>query len=254
MVDSDDWVNQEAYKKVLETLKRLVHEQKVIDMMICNYVYEKQGARRKKVMRYKTAFPRDEVFGWGNVKFLHKGQYILMHSVIYRTKMLVDCGLELPKHTFYVDNIFVFDPLPYVKQMYYLDVNFYRYFIGREDQSVNEQVMIGRIDQQIRVNKILVDTMAEYMNKPMNAKLKKYMINYVDIIMTVSSVLLLKSGTEENLDKKKELWDYLKKKSPRLYRKIKLGILGRTMNLPGRSGRKISVAAYKVAQKVVGFN
>lgn len=254
VVDSDDWVNQEAYKKVLETLKRLVHEQKVIDMMICNYVYEKQGARRKKVMRYKTAFPRDEVFGWGNVKFLHKGQYILMHSVIYRTKMLVDCGLELPKHTFYVDNIFVFDPLPYVKQMYYLDVNFYRYFIGREDQSVNEQVMIGRIDQQIRVNKILVDTMAEYMNKPMNAKLKKYMINYVDIIMTVSSVLLLKSGTEENLDKKKELWDYLKKKSPRLYRKIKLGILGRTMNLPGRSGRKISVAAYKVAQKVVGFN
>ena len=254
VVDSDDWVNQEAYEKVLSTLKRLLHEQQVIDMMICNYVYEKQGALRKKVMRYKTAFPREEVFGWNNVKFLHKGQYILMHSVIYRTKMLYDCGLELPKHTFYVDNIFVFDPLPYVKQMYYLDVNFYRYFIGREDQSVNEQVMIGRIDQQIRVTKILIDKMVSYMSRPMNAKLKKYMINYVDIMMTVSSVLLLKSGTPENLEKKKELWEYLRKASPKLYRKIKLGILGRTMNLPGRSGRKISVAAYKVAQKVIGFN
>ena len=254
VVDSDDWVNQEAYEKVLSTLKRLLHEQQVIDMMICNYVYEKQGALRKKVMRYKTAFPREEVFGWNNVKFLHKGQYILMHSVIYRTKMLYDCGLELPKHTFYVDNIFVFDPLPYVKQMYYLDVNFYRYFIGREDQSVNEQVMIGRIDQQIRVTKILIDKMVSYMSRPMNAKLKKYMINYVDIMMTVSSVLLLKSGTPENLEKKKELWEYLRKASPKLHRKIKLGILGRTMNLPGRSGRKISVAAYKVAQKVIGFN
>ena len=254
VVDSDDWVNQEAYEKVLSTLKRLLHEQQVIDMMICNYVYEKQGALRKKVMRYKTAFPREEVFGWNNVKFLHKGQYILMHSVIYRTKMLYDCGLELPKHTFYVDNIFVFDPLPYVKQMYYLDVNFYRYFIGREDQSVNEQVMIGRIDQQIRVTKILIDKMVSYMSRPMNAKLKKYMINYVDIMMTVSSVLLLKSGTPENLEKKKELWEYLRKASPKLYRKIKLGILGRTMNLPGRSGRKISVAAYKVARKVIGFN
>lgn len=254
VVDSDDWVNQEAYEKVLSTLKRLLHEQQVIDMMICNYVYEKQGALRKKVMRYKTAFPREEVFGWNNVKFLHKGQYILMHSVIYRTKMLYDCGLELPKHTFYVDNIFVFDPLPYVKQMYYLDVNFYRYFIGREDQSVNEQVMIGRIDQQIRVTKILIDKMVSHMSRPMNAKLKKYMINYVDIMMTVSSVLLLKSGTPENLEKKKELWEYLRKASPKLYRKIKLGILGRTMNLPGRSGRKISVAAYKVAQKVIGFN
>ena len=37
--------------------------------------------------------------------------------------------------------------------MYYLDVNFYRYYIGREDQSVNEKVMIGRLDQQIFVNK-----------------------------------------------------------------------------------------------------
>ena len=92
------------------------------------------------------------------------------------------------------------------------------------------------------------------MSRPMNAKLKKYMINYVDIMMTVSSVLLLKSGTPENLEKKKELWEYLRKASPKLHRKIKLGILGRTMNLPGRSGRKISVAAYKVAQKVIGFN
>ena len=79
------------------------------------------------------------------------GQYILMHSVIYRTQLLKECGLELPKHTFYVDNIFVYQPLPHVKNMYYLDVNFYRYFIGRTDQSVNESVMIGRIDQQLRV-------------------------------------------------------------------------------------------------------
>lgn len=80
-----------------------------------------------------------------------------MHSVIFRTKLLKDCGLKLPEHTFYVDNIFVFEPLPYVKKMYYMDVNFYRYYIGRADQSVNEQVMIGRIDQQLKVNKIMVD-------------------------------------------------------------------------------------------------
>lgn len=38
-----------------------------------------------------------------------------MHSMIYRTKLLHDCGMELPKHTFYVDNLFAFEPLPYVK-------------------------------------------------------------------------------------------------------------------------------------------
>ena len=76
-----------------------------------------------------------------------------MHSVIYRTKILRECGMELPKHTFYVDNIYVFQPLPYVKNIYYLDVCLYKYFIGRDDQSVHESVMIKRLDQQYRVNK-----------------------------------------------------------------------------------------------------
>ena len=134
VVDSDDWVNKEAYLKILETLAKLVKSGEMIDMLISNYVYEKEGKARKKVMQYRSAFPKDQVFTWDDVKFLHVGQYILMHSVIYRTQMLKDCALELPKHTFYVDNIYVYHPLPYVKKMYYMDVNFYRYFIGRGDQ------------------------------------------------------------------------------------------------------------------------
>ena len=108
-----------------------------------------------------------------------KGKYLLMHSLIYRTKLLVDCGLELPRHTFYVDNIFAFDPLPYVKTMYYVDTNFYRYFIGRDDQSVNETVMIRRIDQQIRVNKLMVDSYTKHtsMNK-LNQKVYDQLSGY----------------------------------------------------------------------------
>ena len=126
--------------------------------------------------------------------------------MIYRTKLLRECGLELPKHTFYVDNIYVYKPLPSVKTLYYMDVDFYRYFIGREDQSVNEKVMISRIDQQINVNK------------------------------------------------KRELWKYIKDHDIRLFHHLRAGIMGNAMNLPGKGGRKISVAAYRLSQKVVGFN
>ena len=252
VVDSDDWVNEEAYLKILNTLGNLVKSGNMIDMLISNYVYEKEGKKRKKVMQYRTAFPTDTVFTWDDVKFLHVGQYILMHSVIYRTQMLKDCALELPKHTFYVDNIYVYHPLPYVKKMYYMDVNFYRYYIGREGQSVQEKVMIGRIDQQIRVNKILIDDCDVWKLK--NKKLRNYMLSYLEIMMTVSSILAIRSKTEENLAKKKELWQYLKAKDIRTYRKIRRSIMGNTMNLPGKGGRKLSVAAYKIAQMVVGFN
>lgn len=251
VVDSDDWIDPEAYQKVLETLRELAGSKTTLDMLLSNYVYEKEGTKHKRVMR-QTGFPKDELFTWSDVRHFYKGHYILMHSVIYRTKLLRECELKLPKHTFYVDNIYVYKPLQYVRTMYYLDVDFYRYYIGREDQSVNEKVMISRIDQQIRVNKIMLDDVNLW--KVSNPKCRKYMYNYLEIITVVSTIMLIRSGTKENLEKKRELWKYIKEKDIKLFHKLRHGIMGQTMNLPGRSGRKISVAAYRLSQKVVGFN
>lgn len=251
VVDSDDWVDAEAYEQILDKLRELIREKNQIDMMLANYVYEKVGAKHKKVMR-QSGFPKDRVFTWSDVGHIRKGNYILMHSVMYRTQLLRDCGLELPKHTFYVDNIYVYKPLPYVRSMYYMDVDFYRYFIGREDQSVNESVMIGRIDQQIKVNKIMIDDVNLW--KVPNPKCRKYMYNYLEIITVISTIMLIRSGTPENLQKKRDLWTYIKNKDIRLFHRLRTGIMGNTMNLPGKGGRKISVAAYKLSQKIVGFN
>ena len=85
--------------------------------------------------------------------------------------------------------------------MYYINTNFYRYYIGRDDQSVNEKVMISRIDQQLRVTKRLIDSYLS--NTPENEKCRKYMRTYLRIMMEVSSIFLIISGTEENLNKKK---------------------------------------------------
>ena len=251
VVDSDDWVDADAYKKILEKLREFAGGPTTIDMLLANYVYEKEGAKHKKVMR-QTGFPQDQVFTWSDIRHFYKGHYILMHSVIYRTKLLRECGLELPKHTFYVDNIYVYKPLPHVRKMYYMDVDFYRYFIGRDDQSVNEKVMISRIDQQIRVNKIMLDDVD--LHKVMNLKCRKYMLNYLEIITVVTTIMLIRSGTEENLEKKRELWRYIKEKDITIFHKLRRGIMGQAMNLPGKGGRKISVAAYRLSQKVVGFN
>ena len=175
-----------------------------------------------------------------------------MHSVIYRTEFLKLIQLHLPKHTFYVDNIYVYYPLPHVRKMYYLDVDFYRYYIGREDQSVHESVMIKRIDQQIKVNKMMID--AYDLWKINNHHLRKYMLNYLEIITVISTVMLIKSGTEENLAKKRELWTYIKEKDIRLFHKLRNRIMGRTLNLPGKGGRRLSLTIYKISQKVIGFN
>lgn len=80
------------------------------------------------------------------------------------------------------------------------------------------------------------------------------MTRYLEIMMIICSILAIKSGSEENMAKKKELWQDLKKMNPRLYLRLRWGFLGQGINLPGKSGRTISIAGYKIAQKFFGFN
>ncbi|MDD3369462.1 MAG: glycosyltransferase family 2 protein [Lachnospiraceae bacterium] len=254
VVDSDDWVQESAYRAILGKLKEMAGGGTALDMLISNFVYEKVG-EKNKVMRYRHALPQDQLFTWSEVKHFMKGQYILMHSVIFRTQLLRECGLKLPEHTFYVDNLFVFEPLPYVKNMYYMDVNFYRYYIGRSDQSVNESIMISRIDQQLLVNRRMMDYVCEKKNMIWpNPKLRNYMINYLEIITTISIILAIRSGTEENLQKRKDLWNYIKEKDAWIFIRLRYGLIGGYTNLPGKGGRKLSLKGYKLCQKLFKFN
>ena len=252
VVDSDDWVDEEALHKILKLVRDPGADEEAVIVHVSNYVYEKVGVTHKRCVHYRNVLPKDEIFRWDDIGHFRLDQYILMHSVIYRTAMLQLSQMRLPKHTFYVDNIYVYYPLPHVRKIYYLDVDFYRYFIGREDQSVNEKNMIARVDQQIFVTKSMIEMYQ--LRSVTSRKLRQYMINYLAIMMTVSSILLIRSKKEENLEKKKELWKYLKKKDVKTYMKIRYGILGQTINLPGKSGRKISSLAYSVARRIIGFN
>ncbi len=251
VVDSDDWVDEASLKKILETVHMFVREENLVDMILSNYVYEKEGEKHKKVIHYQSAMPQERIITWKDIRHFKVGQYILMHSVMYRTELLKMCKLELPKHTFYVDNIYVYYPLPHVKTFYYVNVNLYRYFIGRDDQSINEQVMIKRIDQQIFVTKTMIDMYELY--ELGNKKLRNYMMNYLAIMMTVSSILAIRSKDEENLEKKKQLWAYLKNRDPKVFRQIRYGILGQSMNLPGKPGREVSSFAFLVAKRIYKF-
>ena len=256
VVDSDDWLDGTAYQKLLEKIRYYCKEagegEEKPDLFVCNYVYNHLEQQITRSMGYGNVFPAEKICPWSETGHFLPSQYLVMHALVYRTEILLQSGIVLPEHTFYVDNIYVYYPLPHVRTLYYMDVDFYRYFIGRDDQSVNERVMISRIDQQIRVNKIMVDAFDLW--KIPNRKLRHYMFNYLEIITVISTIMLIRSGTEENLEKKRELWKYIKEKDIRLFHHLRAGILGNTMNLPGKGGRKISVAAYKLSQKVVGFN
>ena len=163
VVDSDDWLDEAAYEKLLGRIRgfcvkketRLIGE--IPDMLVCNYVYDHLDEGTSRVMRYRNIFPIEEMCDWNDIGRFHASQYLIMHALIFRTEVLRRTGVVLPEHTFYVDNIFAYRPLPYVESIYYINTDLYHYFIGREDQSVNEEVLKQRIDQQIYVTKLVAE-------------------------------------------------------------------------------------------------
>ena len=253
VVDSDDWLDEAALRTVLAKLNTLTARGTAPDLMICNYVYEHTEDGTSHTVRYTNIFPQERLFTWMHVGHFRPDQNLLMHSVMYRTEVLRKCGMVLPKHTFYVDNIFVYQPLPQVKTIYYMNLDLYRYFIGREDQSVNEANMIKRVDQQLRVTRIMMNAVDVYALPPEQDKLRAYMLNYFSMMMAISSIFLTLDGSKEALAKRRQLWDDLKAHDGHLYRRCRFSV-AEGCNLPGWLGSKISIGGYRIAQKIFKFN
>ena len=253
VVDSDDWLDTDALQKVLTELRAHLGDAQPLDLMMANYVYEHVADNTQNIVDYKGILPEGRVFHWNEIGKFPPNKNILMHSVIYRTEVLRRSGMELPKHTFYVDNIFVYQPLPFVKSMYYMDLDLYRYFIGRADQSVNESIMVKRVDQQLRVTKHMIDCQDLDELKDQR-RLHAYMVHYLSVMMAVSDIFLLLDGSDEAKAKRTGLWQYLKDHvSTGVYRAVRYNLGGLTdLKFPG--GDKLTLGVYRQLRKVFKFN
>lgn len=252
VVDSDDWVDPDALSRLLQTLAELDAGVDRPDLVVTDFVYEKAGRRHKRTVRYGNALPRRRVIGWQETRRFRHGQYMLMHALTYRTQLLRDTGYRLPAHTFYVDNLFASVPLARVRSLYYLDETLYHYAIGRPDQSVNEAVMLRRLDQQLRVTDLMREELPA--DGSVHPNLRRYLLHYFGIVCAVTSLMMIRSGTERDLSRKRALWSALRDEHPTVYDRVRRSMVGHIINLPGRAGRRTTVTAYQVARWVVGFN
>ena len=71
--------------------------------------------------------------------------------------------------------------------------------------------------------------------------------------MTVSSVYLIKEGSEESIKKRDELWNYLEHKDPIFYTKVSAGILGKSMKAKTKAGHSIVKIGYSISKKIFKF-
>lgn len=223
VVDSDDWLDKAALKTLLDTIKKHQSENNLPDLYFTNFVYEKVYEGSRFVRKFRKNFPKNKMFGWEKVKRFHTSSVLLMHSLIYKTEKLRASNTVLPEHTFYVDNIFAYKPLPYMENLYYLDIDLYRYFIGRDDQSVSAGNIVRRYDQQIRIMKEMATAYSYEGIKCFKKGLRRYMLHDLGVIMTLT--LMFTTGGKDHPEQRKaalkELWAFIKAQDKKLYRYLK---------------------------------
>lgn len=227
VVDSDDWVDESALQELLKTIKAHVECGQTPDLYITNFVYNHAEDNSYFTRHFRCQLPVGRIFDWTQVGSFYGSQLLLMHALVFKTEVVRSSNTVLPEHTFYVDNLFAFRPLPLCKKLYYCDVDLYQYFIGRADQSITIENLTRRYDQQIRVMKHIFGAYSFGQITGMERGLKKYMLHAIGAI-SMNTMMFCCSGGD-NAERRAayaDFWNYTKQQDKKLSQYI------RTRSLP----------------------
>lgn len=251
VVDSDDWLDRGALAQLLARLRTL---KEAPDLVVCNYVYWRADEGRVKTIRYANALPAGRVIGWEETGRFGMTQYLTIHSCIFRTKVLRECGLDLPRHIFYEDNLYVCQGITRTDRMLYLDLDLYMYYVGREGQSVSRENLIRRGSHQAEVSVRIFESVDLARQLRICPKRGRYLYHATAFFMTIATVFVRMSQTEEADEIARRMWERAFAKDPVMARRVRRSVLNRAANLPGRAGRKVCCGGYQLAHRVVRFN
>lgn len=252
VVDSDDWVDEKALSELLLTLKGHISKGIVADLYITNFIYDHVQDNTRFVRHWRKHLPVNQFCTWADAKPFVGSQVLLMHSLLYKTEVLRKSDTVLPEHTFYVDNLFAYKPLPYMKKLFYLDVDLYHYFIGRDDQSVNIKNFTKRYDQQIRVMRCMIDSYTYDQIMQMESGLRRYMLHDLSAIM-MNTMLFCTSGGSDAVRKEEyeAMWKHILDRDPRLYDYLRRkGLPALVAWMPWDVRAKTMLVGYKALCKI----
>ena len=250
VVDSDDRMSGD-FTDFLDHLESL-ESQGGADVVVTNYYYVHNDGIGDRSINYSNALPEGRIVGWEDTKSFLPHQLLTIHSCTFRTEAMRQWGCELPKHTFYEDNLMVYLTMPHVKRISYFNRDLYLYTIGREGQSVQQDMMMKRYHHQILVTELCFK--ACHLGDIKEPRLKKYMMHELFMMFGISILFTRLNRSKETDAALNQMWKncyefdakyarHFRKHSPLFF-----------ICMPGKLGQSFSGKVYRIANKIVRFN
>lgn len=250
VVDSDDTLSDD-FIDFLDALE-FCEENGGVDLAVTNYYYVHTDGVGDRSIDYSSVLPKSKIFEWRNTKPFRIHQMLTIHSCTFRTSLMKEWCEPLPKKVFYEDNLMICKTLPRVEKIYYFPRDLYRYWIGRPDQSVQENVMKKRYTHQILVTeKCFIACDLDNIQDP---KLKKYLKHELFMMFGISILFTRLNDTDESDADLEKMWANCKSHNLKWGKHFRNHSPLAVISIKGKFGRKISTFFYRLANKIVRFN
>lgn len=250
VVDSDDTVNADfpAFLKRLEECER----NGGVDLFVTNYYYVHSDGKGDRSINYASVLPQDRIFQWADTKPFRIYQLLTIHSCTFRTEVMRKVGEALPKHVFYEDNLMVYQALPYVQKLYYMNADLYRYWIGRPDQSVQQEITMKRYRHQILVTEKCFTV--RHLDTVTPPRLRQYMKHELFMMLGISIFFTRLNKTAQTDADLEKMWKTCQGYDSKWAKHLRYCSPLWLLCLPGKFGQNFAGLIYRLANKIVRFN
>ncbi|MBQ9251676.1 MAG: glycosyltransferase family 2 protein [Clostridia bacterium] len=252
-VDADDRIDTESLLALMELLRAHATPETWADLVVNDYVYDHLDKESVFQVRYNHVFHANRVDTWETCRYFPMWKQFMIHSMCYRVALLREHHYELPKHTFYEDNLYIYQPLPWVKTILYLHRPLYGYTVGQENQSVSQKNILRRMDQNTHMITQMICTWTWAEMKRMPCRLRKYMISFLSGQILAVTVLHESANNEEARALNREMWERIQAFDPELYRRLRHYPSSAIITLPGPMFKRLVFKVSRTAQKQLGF-
>ena len=188
IIDGDDWVDTENFEKLIDIL-----EKEDTDIVATNYSEDYYYGRTCAMFLKKiySNFLPERKYDFDDLCYLNYGFNSwgpILATANIKLDILKKANFKLTEKSFYVDMEYNTYYLPYVKDFIYYNLDIYRYFIGRADQSISNDSFIRNVDQHANIIKnIIVFTS----NTDMSQNKKSYIYEKIVLPMALAHYNLL---------------------------------------------------------------
>jgi glycosyltransferase involved in cell wall biosynthesis len=139
ILDADDTYDNYALQQFIEMLADSEKNGENIDLFLTPYVKVGEGNKILGRGGYQTLLP-NKIYMADKLYLVAKS--IAMHSITYRTSCLMKTRYRQTERISYTDTEWCFMPIVAVRKWLYAPLEVYRYYIGREGQTVSRSSTI----------------------------------------------------------------------------------------------------------------